>query len=178
MIRKSLPCLLAAASLFLASSGGCGTIVRNPGSDDDEESDAEAPSARAPTPPGDPKERNDGGTGTSSGSVQPPKCKSSLTRAARPPLEGDAAAPWQGELTLDVAVVKGTPAVDVTTQFTYALARPQGTPLTVKPFPLTLEGTHTLTVLKNKAPVCQASIVVTPDDLAQDEAWTVKVVLP
>ncbi len=181
MIRSALFLVLASVSLLVSASSGCGTVVRNPGGDDDD-TEKDTPSSRAPTPvPPSESQENDGkGTGTSAGSVQAPDCKGTLVQ----PEPGSIAAAdafaiaMESVLTLDVAIFQGTPAGDVTSNYGFSLLEPKGNRREAKPFPLSLEGAFVLTVLKEKIPVCQNLVSVSPEDLARGGAWRLQITLP
>ena len=181
MIRNALSLVLASLSVLVSASGGCGTVVRNPGGDDDD-AEKDAPSARAPTPvpPGESQENDGKGTGTSAGAVQAPDCKGTLVpldAASIAAAATDAFAVESG-LTLDVTIFRGTPASDVTSNYGFSLLAPKGNRIETNPFPLSLDGEFVLTVLKEKSPVCQNVVLVSQDDLARGGVWRLQITLP
>jgi hypothetical protein len=179
MIRNALSLVLASVSLLVSASSGCGTVVRNPGGDDDD-AEKETPSSRAPTPVPPSESQENDGKGTSTGSVQAPDCKGTLVQ----PEPGSMAAAdafaveMERGLTLDVTIFQGTPSGDVTSNYGFSLLEPKGNRREAKPFPLSLEGAFVLTVLNEKIPVCQNLVSVSPEDLARGGAWRLQITLP
>lgn len=162
MKKHILPMFLSLAALLWVSAGaGCGTIVKNPGGggDDDEEKGA---SSRVPEPTPPPRPNSS----EAPAPLKAPLCNGTLVKSEEGPFE------------LDVRVLRGTPASDATTDYTFALFQAEKLLSKQMPFSLEQAGTFVAVALEASVPLCRHDVVVNNEDLAQAGSWTLIITLP
>ena len=171
-MNRTFVCWALAGVSGTMAAGGCGTLVKNPG-DGAEPPPEETRSEKPPRP----VKSKPPSSGDADIDLKAPPTAPAMGHSAKPcelqGVEKERVKAVGEPITFTLTVAQGSDLLDVTPAFGFAVQAPEGA-LLAAPFTLPAVGRYFITVLKENMPVCETTLMVSADELAEGGAWTMR----